>query len=153
MLRTRLVAPLAGLAATLVGGPILATVALAADPIVVQSGDTLTSLSKRHDVRISTLVELNDIVDPNRIFAGQRLRIAAPAPTAPAATAPAAAPRTHTVAYGENLTFIARRYGVTVARIVAANGIANPSRVFAGQRLTIPIAGAAPPAAPAATPA
>ena len=61
MLRTRLVAPLAGLAATLVGGPILATVALAADPIVVQSGDTLTSLSKRHDVRISTLVELNDI--------------------------------------------------------------------------------------------
>ena len=153
MLRTRLVAPLAGLAATLVGGPILATVALAADPIVVQSGDTLTSLSKRHDVRISTLVELNDIVDPNRIFAGQRLRIAAPAPTAPAATAPAAAPRTHTVAYGENLTFIARRYGVTVAGIVAANGIANPSRVFAGQRLTIPTAGAAPPAASAATPA
>ena len=37
---------------------------------------------------------------------------------------------------------IARSYGVTVAAIVQANGIGNPSRIFAGQRLTIPGAGA-----------
>jgi soluble lytic murein transglycosylase-like protein len=39
---------------------------------------------------------------------------------------------------GEHLTGIARHYGVTIAEVVAANGIADPSRIFAGQRLTIP---------------
>jgi soluble lytic murein transglycosylase-like protein len=56
----------------------------------------------------------------------------------------------HTVAAGENLTRIAGRYGTTVAAIVAANGIANPSRIFAGQQLVIPGAPAvAAPAVPA----
>jgi soluble lytic murein transglycosylase-like protein len=39
---------------------------------------------------------------------------------------------------------------VTVAAIVQANGIANPSRIIGGQRLTIPGASAAPAAAPTA---
>jgi soluble lytic murein transglycosylase-like protein len=46
---------------------------------------------------------------------------------------------------GEHLTGIARHYGVTIAEVVAANGIANASRIYAGQRLTIP--GTAPAAA------
>ena len=151
MQRSRLIAPLAGLVATLVAGSILATAALAADPtVVVEAGDTLTRLSKRHGVSISTLVDLNGLTDPNRIFAGQRLRIAAP-PAAPTAVAPAAKPaaaRVHTVTRGQHLTGIARSYGVTIAAIVQANGITNPSRIYAGQRLTIP-GSAAPVAAPA----
>lgn len=155
MQRPRLIAPLAGLMATLVAGPILATAALAADPtVIVEAGDTLTRLAKRHGVSIATLVELNRLGDPNRIFAGQRLRIAA-APTAPAATPAAAAKpaaaRVHTVKRGENLTVISRSYGVTVAAIVQANGISNPSRIYAGQRLTIPGAAGAAAAAPAAS--
>jgi LysM repeat protein len=150
--RSRLIAPLAGLLAALVAGPILATVALAADPtVVVQAGDTLTRLAKRHGISIATLVDLNDLVDPNRIFAGQRLRIAGE-PSATPAAAPAAKPaavRVHTVEQGQNLTVIARSYGVTVAAIAQANGIANPSRIYAGQRLTIP--GSAVAAAPTAS--
>jgi soluble lytic murein transglycosylase-like protein len=57
---------------------------------------------------------------------------AAPAPQAPSA------PAVHVVARGETLSGIARHYGVTVAAIAAANGIADPSRIFAGQRFTIP---------------
>lgn len=135
----RLIAPLASLAATLVAGLILTTVALAADPtVVVRAGDTLTSLSKRHDVDIATLTDLNDLADPNRIYAGQRLRIAH-APTAAAApAAQPAAPRIHTVTSGQNLTTIARRYDVSVAAIVQANGITNASRIYSGQRITIP---------------
>ncbi|HYI66977.1 MAG TPA: transglycosylase SLT domain-containing protein, partial [Candidatus Limnocylindrales bacterium] len=57
----------------------------------------------------------------------------------------------HTVKRGQNLTMIARGYGVTVAAIVRANGITNASRIYAGQRLTIPgSAGAAAPTAPVA---
>ena len=157
MQRSRLIAPLAGLIATLVAGPILATAALAAGPtVVVEAGDTLTRLSKRHGVSIATLVDLNDLADPNRIFAGQRLRVAAerPATAGAALAAKPAAAQFHTVKRGQNLTVIARAYGVTVAAIVQANGIANPSRIYAGQRLAIPgRARAAAAAAPAAMPA
>ncbi len=146
MLRHRLLAPIAGLATTLVVGPILAGPVLGADPtVVVRPGDTLTSISRRHDVSIATLVDLNHLTNPNRIYAGQRLSIAgSPATARPAATAPGkpTAAGTHTVKSGEHLTGIARRYGVTVAEIVRANSIANPSRIYAGQRLVIP--GSAP---------
>lgn len=156
--RSRLIVPLTGLAATLMAGPLLATVVLAADPtVVVRAGDTLTGISTRHDVGVETLVQLNALENPNRIYAGQRLRIAtAPVPAAPAAApavpAPApAAPIVHAVTGGQNLTTIARRYGVTIAAIVQANGISNASRIYAGQRITIPVA--APAASPAPVPA
>ena len=45
---------------------------------------------------------------------------------------------THVVQAGENLYRIALRYGTTVQALAAANGIANPNRVYAGQRLVIP---------------
>ncbi len=44
----------------------------------------------------------------------------------------------HIVQRGETLTQIARRYGVSVAHIVQANGIRNPNRIFPGQRFCIP---------------
>ena len=127
--------------------------------MVVREGDSLTRLSKRHGVSIATLVDLNNLTDPNRIFAGQRLRIAEERPAAPVtrAATPAAKPaaaRVHLVTRGQNLTTIARTYGVTVSAIVQANSISNPSRIYAGQRLTIPgAAPAAPSASRAATPA
>ena len=139
MLRSRL-AFAAIAAVALVGGPILATGARAADEVVVRPGETLTSISREHGVSIDRLVELNDIANPSRIYAGQRLRLegapVAAAPATPAAAPPA--PRTHTVRSGEHLTGIARHYGVTIAEVVAANGIANASRIFAGQQLLIP---------------
>jgi soluble lytic murein transglycosylase-like protein len=151
LLRSRFtIAALAAVA--LVGGPIFATGARAADEIVVRPGETLTSISRQHGVSIERLVELNEIANPSRIYAGQRLRLeeeAAAAPSAPSAPAAPAATRTHTVRSGEHLTGIARHYGVTIAQVVAANGIADASRIYAGQRLTIPDAAAAPSTAPA----
>ena len=44
----------------------------------------------------------------------------------------------HIVRSGENLFRIALRYGTTVSRLAAANGLSNVSRIYAGQRLTIP---------------
>lgn len=50
----------------------------------------------------------------------------------------------HTVRYGETLYRIAARYGVTIQAIMQANGIWNPNRIYAGQRLCIPGAVIAP---------
>lgn len=46
--------------------------------------------------------------------------------------------RYHTVRRGETLYSIARRYGVTIWQIAAANGIRNVNLIYAGQRLIIP---------------
>jgi LysM repeat protein len=50
----------------------------------------------------------------------------------------------HVVQRGENVTMIARKYGVTVAAIQQANNLWNPSLIYVGQCLWIPTSG--PPA-------
>ena len=130
---------------------------------VVLAGENLTRLARKYETTIAAIAAANAITNPSRIYPGQRLRIpgAPPPASAPAVPAPAAAPAaatapretptaTHVVARGENLTRIARRYGSTVAAIAAANRIGDPSRIFAGQRLTIPAASVAPRAAASA---
>lgn len=155
MQRPRFMALVAATSTLIALGPTTAAAALAADPtIVVQSGDTLTAISKRVNVPMSELIALNALADPNRIFAGQSLRTgtdaAAPAPATVTPTVAASPAGTvHVVQAGENLTWIARRYGVSVGAIVAANGIANPGRIYGGQQLTIPGSSAMP--APAAS--
>jgi membrane-bound lytic murein transglycosylase D len=46
--------------------------------------------------------------------------------------------RTHVVRRGETLSRIAERYGVATRELIAENGIRNPRRLRAGQRLRIP---------------
>ncbi len=46
--------------------------------------------------------------------------------------------QTHIVAPGETLFRIALRYGTTVEALATANNIADPTRIFVGQVLTIP---------------
>lgn len=50
---------------------------------------------------------------------------------------------TYTVQGGDSLYNIGQRYGVTVAVLVAANGITDANRINVGQVLTIPAAGTA----------
>lgn len=53
--------------------------------------------------------------------------------------------RTYEVRPGDTLGAVAGRFGVTVSAIVAANGIADPNRIFPGQVFTIPSTEPAPP--------
>jgi peptide/nickel transport system permease protein len=70
-----------------------------------------------------------------------------PTPT-PTSTVPPAQQVTHVVQRGETLFRIAQRYGTTVEAISKANAIANPSRIYVGQRLVIPTPGTQPPPLP-----
>jgi LysM repeat protein len=71
---------------------------------------------------------------------------AAPANTVPAATAVAAytttpklaKPRTHTVAQGETLAAIARKSGISLAALEAANPGVTPKKLHVGQPLNLP---------------
>lgn len=82
-----------------------------------------------------------------------------PAPAAEAAPAPSddSQPATVTLKPGDNLTHIAAQYGTSIDAILAANGLPNANRIYAGQSLIIPNADSAvadqPPAPVADTPA
>ena len=137
--RTRMpLVRIAALVAVLAGGAITVPAAATDRVVVVQPGDTLSEIALKHGVTVAQLRALNGIANPNRIYAGQRLRVTGTAPTPSAASTPKAKAVVHVVAWGENLTGIARRYGSTIKAIAKANGIANPSFLRVGQRLTIP---------------
>ena len=61
--------------------------------------------------------------------------------------------RPYRVAKGDSLTSVARKYGLSVAALAAANGMSAKADLQAGATLTIPPAGATAPASRAASPA
>lgn len=96
---------------------------------IVQSGDTLLKIAARHGVSVSQLARANGLSWNSWVYAGQRLVI-------PAGTV-------YTVRRGDTLFSIARRYGTTVQAIIRANNLRS-TRIYVGQRLTIPGAQPAP---------
>lgn len=50
----------------------------------------------------------------------------------------ASASASYTVAMGDTLSAIAARHGLTIRGIAQENGLANPDRIYAGQRLRMP---------------
>lgn len=63
-----------------------------------------------------------------------------PSVSAEPTIAPAATPQTYTVKSGDTLGAIAKRFGVTLQALQAANGITNPDKIAIGQVLIIPTA-------------
>lgn len=94
----------------------------------VRSGDTLSSIAAKFNTSYQALASLNNISNPNLIFAGQVLRVNGSAN---------AGSVYYTVRSGDNLSSIASRYGVSYQSIAALNGLSNPNLIFAGQTLKI----------------
>jgi LysM repeat protein len=104
---------------------------------VVRRGDTLFSIARRFGTTIGAIAQANGLSNPRYILAGQRLIIPGTClPYAPPSAAPGAT--VYIVRPGDTMYSIARRYGTTVTAIARTNGIANPWRIWAGQRLVIP---------------
>jgi LysM repeat protein len=119
---------------------------------VVRPGDTLTIIALRYRVSTRALAAANGISNWNLIYVGQRLTIPGrgdPSPTPKPATS---GRQTYVVRPGDTLVSIAYRYGSTVARIAAANGIRNPSLIYIGQVLVIPNGNAPAPSTPTPPP-
>lgn len=106
---------------------------------IVQPGETLSGISQMYGVSITAFQTANHLLNPALIFVGQRLAIPGAANAVSGGYTPQQASTTHIVQPGENLFAIAANYGVVVWVIVQSNNISNPSVIYSGQVLTIPI--------------
>lgn len=116
---------------------------------VVRPGETLSSISRQHQVAVSRIRADNQLRG-DRIVAGQALRIArtgqasASSGTAVIQASGNAPSRgdvssvRHTVRSGESLWVIARRHGTTVEALAQANGLRG-SGIRPGQVLEVPV--------------
>jgi LysM repeat protein len=112
--------------------------------VTIRAGQTLAAIARETGIDAEELAELNDITNPNLIYAGQRLLISgtsevidnAPVELLPENINPNSI--RHVVQRGENLAAIGQRYGVSWLAIAQANDIFDADRIVAGQELLIP---------------
>ena len=98
--------------------------------ITIQWGDTLSELAIQYHTTVAELVRLNDIQNPNLIYAGETLIV-------PSANEQTGQSQVYTVKRGDTLSEIAMKYGTTVQAIAQDNNISNVNLIYPGQRLVI----------------
>lgn len=116
----------------------------------VQWGDWLNKIAQRFGITAQALLAANPGLDPNRIVPGQVINIPAAGSSVPNNTTAGGTPGTYTVQRGDWFYSIARKFGVTVAALQAANPNVDPSAIYPGQVLFVPTGGTTP--SQAATP-
>jgi len=106
----------------------------------VRYGETLYGIGRYYGVSAHTIARANHLYNPNYIYAGQVLYIP---PGYPGGQYPGHYPcrNHHVVRYGETLSSIAYRYGVSPWALARANHIYNMNLIYAGQVLYIPTGG------------
>lgn len=95
---------------------------------VIQPGDTLSGIAARFGTTVSELTRINKISDPDRIYAGNTLKV----------PENGASYKTYTIRSGDTLSEIAARFGTTINALAKLNGISDPDRIYAGETLRIP---------------
>lgn len=106
--------------------------------IIIQRGDTLTELAIKYNTTVARLVELNNIANPNLIYAGATL-IVPSGETAEDSDGYSTSGQTiYIVQKGDTLNQIAAEFGTTAIAIAKENNIRNINLIYVGQRLIIP---------------
>ncbi len=128
----------------------------------VAAGENLGVIAQKYNMSVRELADINNI-EGVTIRVGQKLTVNAPAgQAAREAVAPAASAKgaVHTVAAGESLGGIARKYGLSTRELMTLNGLKD-SDIRAGQKLKVaaetkekeaPATSSAAPAKPASAP-
>lgn len=114
----------------------------------VQRGDSLTSIANRYNTTVQALASTNGLTTTSILYVGQVLQLPAQGgvitPAQPAVVRPSAITvRTVVNGYyyvlpGDNLSSIARYFGVDMWTIARANNILNLNHIYSGMPLRIP---------------
>ena len=98
--------------------------------VYVRAGDTLWAIAREYGTTVEAIARENRIADPNRIFAGERLRITLPAR--------GSGEEIYTVRRGDTPISIAGKFGVTLSALEDRNGLERGKTIYAGDKLSIP---------------
>jgi LysM repeat protein len=104
--------------------------------IRVKQGDTLWEIAKAHHTTVAVLRQLNKLPGNGTIYVGEVLKVPGVATRAPRTRT---VEKGYTVRPGDNLTSIAKRYGVSVRTIQLRNKLPRSGVVVIGRRLAIPV--------------
>ena len=105
----------------------------------VRWGETLYSIGRYYGVNPNYIAQVNNLYNPNYIYAGQVLYIPSGWGYPGGDYYPCdGGSNHHVVQRGETLSSIAYRYGVSVWAIANANHITNINCIYTGQVLYIP---------------
>ena len=100
---------------------------------IVKSGDTLSEIAAKYKMSVSEIAKLNGLDNPNRIYAGQRLKLKGAAKQAPKPSK-----EYYTVKSGDTLSEIAAKYKTTTAKLDALNAnIVNVNKIYVGMRIRV----------------
>lgn len=120
---------------------------------VIKKGDLIKDLARKYGVTEQAILDANPAIKPRSLKINDRLIIPAPQPGAGQdaaggsgaglASDAARSGEVYVVQQGDNLTKIAKKFGVTVKALRAANGLKS-DRILPKQRLTIPAKAPAP---------
>lgn len=107
--------------------------------IIVQQGETVYSISRKHGVPPEVLLRANNIQGGSMLRPGQRLVIPVRSATAtpPVHNAPVAG-NVHTAAAGDTIYSLSRKYRVTPQAIASANNLTLSTQLRIGQQIRIP---------------
>ncbi len=110
----------------------------------VAPGETLFTIANRYGQALSRVIAANpQLRDPNVLVPGQVICIPIPAvgfPEVPPPPPPCPGGAIVTVAAGETMAGIARRFGIGLQQMIAANPqVTDPNLLLVGQRLCLPI--------------
>jgi len=141
-----------------------------ASSYTIVGGDTISGIARKFGVSTQSVLTANGLSGSSIIYPGQSVTIpgpgspalnivpvasvtpSAPAPAPSPAPAPAPAAGDYRIVSGDTIGKIASRFGVSAQALLAANGLAPTSVIYAGRTLVIPAAGVVPAATGAAAP-
>ena len=103
----------------------------------VKKGDTLSAIGKKFGASVQDILTWNpNIKNANLIYPNQQIWIVYS--TMLSSTAAAKKEEVYyTVQRGDTLSGIAKRYSTTYIKLAALNHIANPNKIFVGQRIRV----------------
>jgi membrane-bound lytic murein transglycosylase D len=103
----------------------------------VRSGETLSSIARRHGMPVSTLARLNNLGAQDTLVKGQRLVIKASARRFRDEGAVSGRRLLYTVRSGDTVYSISRQFQVSVTQLKSWNGLNEHHQIKAGQRLVM----------------
>jgi LysM repeat protein len=116
------------------------------DTYIVQQGDVLSRIAADCGTTTQTLIDMNNLSNPDVLYVGQEIRV--PAGSKKSSSSSRSAPTVqkggeYVIQSGDTLSGIAVAAGVSVADLRSLNNVED-DKIFAGETLSIPSGGKVP---------